>query len=346
MENDCRQTGGSRRKIWLAIGIPVAVLLVIAAWVGWGYLGGSGLSEARWVYLPANVSREEMRDSLVSALGDDTGAKVDRLWSVFGEDQLPHGAFRVEAGTSAARIYRRLSRGAQTPVRVTFNNVRTMRQLASRVASRMEFDDSGFLAACDSVLLAKGLKTPHYPAAFFPDTYEFYWTDSPVKVVKRLSAEYDRFWDDARRGRAAALGLTPVEVATVASIVEEETNNRAERGTVARLYLNRLKEGMKLQADPTVKFAVGDFSLRRILGKHLATLSPYNTYIYKGLPPGPIRIVDRATLDAVLGAPANDYLYMCAKEDFSGAHNFTRSYSEHLANARRYQAALNAKNIK
>lgn len=346
MEKDCRQTGGSRRKPWLAIGIPVAVMLVIAAWVAWGYLGGSGLSEARWVYLPANVSREAMRDSLVSALGDDTGARVDRLWSVFGDDQLPHGAFRIEAGTSAARVYRRLSRGAQTPVRVTFNNVRTMRQLASRVASRMEFDDSEFLAACDSVLLPMGMKPPHYPAAFFPDTYEFYWTDGPAKVVGRLVGEYGRYWNDTRCRQAAALGLTPVEIATVASIVEEETNNRAERGTVARLYLNRLKEGMKLQADPTVKFAVGDFSLRRILGKHLATLSPYNTYMYKGLPPGPIRIVDRSTLDAVLGAPANDYLYMCAREDFSGTHNFTRSYSEHLANARRYQAALNAKNIK
>ena len=156
----------------------------------------------------------------------------------------------------------------------------------------------------------------------------------------------NRFWDKSRRSKAARLGLTPAEVATIASIVEEETAKTDEKPKVARLYLNRLQKGIKLQADPTVKFASGDFSLRRITGKHLAIESPYNTYKISGLPPGPIRVPASSTLDAVLNAPNHNYIYMCAKEDFSGYHNFASDYATHQANARRYQAELNRRGIR
>ncbi|MCM1518088.1 MAG: endolytic transglycosylase MltG [Pseudoflavonifractor sp.] len=345
---------GERLRQWprrrLVASAVIAVCAAMAVWAAvtvWHYVGHSDIGEARWVYLPTGMSREAFRDSLTVSLGEPVAGRVMRLWSLFsGKDAVPHGAYRVSEGMSAARIYRRLATGAQTPVRVTFNNVRTMPQLASRIADKMEFTPVEFLAACDSVLSAKGFTLQQYPAAFFPDTYEFYWTESPARVVGQLSAQYDHFWTAERRAKAEALSLSPIEVATVASIAEEETNDRVERGTVARLYLNRLNKGMRLQADPTVKFAVGDFSIKRVLAVHLAKQSPYNTYINRGLPPGPIRVVNPATLDAVLDAPANDYIYMCAKEDFSGRHNFTADYREHLANARRYQAALNARNIK
>ncbi|MDE6693970.1 MAG: endolytic transglycosylase MltG, partial [Muribaculaceae bacterium] len=243
-------------------------------------------------------------------------------------------------------ISRKILNGRQDPVKVVFNNVRTLGQLADKVASKMEFDASAFSRACDSVLASKGLTPEQRPAAFLPDTYEFYWNASPEYVVERLAGYHDKFWNDERRRKADVLGLTPVEVATLASIVEEETAKVDERPKVARLYLNRIRKGMKLQADPTVKFAVGDFSLRRILGAHLKVESPYNTYLHEGLPPGPIRVVDKRTLDAVLDAPAHDYVYMCAKEDFSGYHNFAVTFAEHQANADRYRRELNRRGIR
>ncbi|MDE5595777.1 MAG: endolytic transglycosylase MltG, partial [Muribaculaceae bacterium] len=165
-------------------------------------------------------------------------------------------------------------------------------------------------------------------------------------LVKRLSDIRDKFWNEERRAKAASMGINPVGIATVASIVEEETAKKDERPKVARLYLNRLKRGMLLQADPTVKFAIGDFGLRRIYNTHLTVDSPYNTYKYKGLPPGPIRIPERSTLEAVLDAPAHNYIYMCAKEDFSGYHNFATDIAEHNRNAARYHRALSQRNIR
>lgn len=218
--------------------------------------------------------------------------------------------------------------------------------LAERIASKMEWGADDFIAACDSVLPAKGFRKAQYTAAFLPDTYEFFWTTDAVDVVRRLSDVRDAFWNDERRAKAASMGLNPVGVATLASIVEEETAKADERPKVARLYLNRLDRGMLLQADPTVKFALGNFGLRRIYNSHLAVDSPYNTYKYKGLPPGPIRVAERATLEAVLDAPKHNYIYMCAKEDFSGYHNFAADITAHNSNAARYHRALSARNIR
>ncbi|MDE5675491.1 MAG: endolytic transglycosylase MltG, partial [Muribaculaceae bacterium] len=151
---------------------------------------------------------------------------------------------------------------------------------------------------------------------------------------------------EERIQKAKDLGLTPAQLMTIASIVDEETNKLDEKDEIGRLYINRYLKGMKLQADPTVKYAVGDFSLRRILNTHLKTSSPYNTYLNTGLPPGPIRTTSVATIDQILNSKPSDAIYMCAKEDFSGYHNFAATYKEHLANAKRYQAALNRRGIK
>lgn len=336
---------GSRRKWWWIIGAIVAVGLAGAAWC-YAWLSNKYEYEDTRVYIPGDASEDAVRDSLTGALGKEIGSDVYRLWKVKGgKVQVSEGSYAVKHGMSVYAIGRKILAGRQDPVKVTFNNVRTIGQLADKIAPEMEFGAEAFVKACDSVLGAKGMTPEQYPAAFLPDTYEFYWNATPEYAVERLAGYRDNFWTDERRSKAAALGLTPEEVATVASIVEEETAKADERPRVARLYLNRLEKGMKLQADPTVKFACGDFTLRRILAQHLDVESPYNTYLHEGLPPGPIRVVDKRTIDAVLVAPRHDYLYMCAKEDFSGYHNFATDYATHQANARRYQAELNRRNI-
>lgn len=301
----------------------------------------------KWIRIPAGSTVSAVRDSLRSALGPKEANRVYALWRVMrGTPEMAHGAYRVDDGCSSLSLARTLRRGAQTPVKVVFRGGRTIEDVARRVTSELECSEEEFLVACGVVLDEAGFRPAEYVAAFLPDTYEVYWTDSGGRLVDRLLSYRNRFWTDERRAKAADMGLTPVEVATVASIVEEETAKRDERKTVARLYLNRLAKGMLLQADPTVKFATGNPRLRRITSEHLKIDSPYNTYIYKGLPPGPIRVVESATLDAVLNAPHNNYIYMCAREDFSGYHNFASDYATHQENARRYHRELNRRGIR
>lgn len=353
------RTSGTRRKnkkkkdSWLSrhsLGVMIAVIAVfvaIGAVLAFAFIpyGGSD-KESDWVYIPSNATPSAVKDSLKTNLGSSMGTRVYMLWKLMGGSvAASQGAYEVRGGQTALNISRRIALGRQTPVNVTFNGTRTMEQLSRRIAAQLQCTPEEFLEACAEILPESGFSRQGFPAAFIPDSYEFYWSASPRNVVRRLLDYRNRFWDDERRAKAKALGLTPVEVATIASIVEEETAKKDERPLVARLYLNRIHKGIKLQADPTVKFATGDFTLRRITGKHLSIDSPYNTYRVKGLPPGPIRVPSAATLDDVLNAPKHDYIYMCAKEDFSGYHNFAKDYASHMANARRYQAELNRRNI-
>ncbi len=329
--------------------ITALIVMVGVVGVGWwaysaAYRIFDGADEVT-VVIPPESTDEAVRDSLNCRLGD-YGTTVYRLWTLRGGNpEKAAGVYRIARGDRAWSVAGRLRDGRSSTVTVTFTTLRTMDDLAARVAKSFLWNEDDFAAACDSILPAAGFAREQYPAAFWPNTYEFYGSESAIDVVKKLLDERNRFWNDNRRAKAKALGLTPVQVATVASIVEEESAKTDERPTIARLYMNRLDRGMKLQADPTVKFAIGDFTLRRITSKHTAIESPYNTYHVKGLPPGPIRIVDGATIDAVLYAPDNDYIYMCAKEDFSGRHNFAHDYATHQANARRYQKALDARGI-
>ncbi len=339
-----RSKAGRVMTVILAAGVLAAVGVVV---LGRTYTGASyGGDKAEWVYVDSTMTEERLLEMLPRQLGN-AGGKAAVLWRLGGGDMSrAAGAYRIDPGMTSLDIYRTISRGRQTPVKLTFNNVRTLGQLAARVGERMAADSASFVAACNDVLPAAGFKKPGYIAAFLPDTYEFYWTASPKYVVETLLKHRNGFWTDERRAKAKALGLSPVEVATVASIAEEETNDRAERAVVGRLYINRLDKGMKLQADPTVKYAVGDFSLRRITSRHLGASSRYNTYKYAGLPPGPIRMPEARTMDAILDSRPHKYLYMCAKEDFSGRHNFASDYATHQANAARYHKALNQRNIK
>lgn len=300
------------------------------------------------VFIPENCTSDAAADSLRHNLGDNFGDKVMRMWRLQGcNPEAAYGSYVVEPGQSAVAFARRLHQHRQSPVKVTFNNLRTFDQLAERISEQLMFSKEQFKEAADTLLPKRGFDdSTQYIAAFVPDTYQFYATDDAARVIDKLVDEWDKMWTDERRSKAKQLGLSEIEVSTVASIVDEETANAHERPLVARLYLNRLHQGMKLQADPTVKFALGDFSLKRIYGDMLKVNSPYNTYNINGLPPGPIRIVERADIDAVLDAPQHNYIYMCAKADFSGTHNFTADYEQHLRNARAYREALDKRNIK
>lgn len=331
--------------------IGIAVVLILAAVAGYvcrryATAPFDGVEAVR-VNIPSGADADSVRAILQNCLGESYGGRVATLWKhQGGVAARAHGSYLVEPGTPALRLSRTILAGRQTPVRLTYNNLRTFDRLAARVGEVLELDSASFAAACDSILPAAGFGAEEYAAAFLPDTYEFYWTATPETVVSKLLEARTKFWNDERRAKASALGLTPVQAATLASIVEEETNKADERPKVARLYLNRLARGMQLQADPTVKFAVGDFSLRRITKNHLAVDSPYNTYKINGLPPGPIRVAEASAIDAVLNAPTHNYLYMCAKSDFSGYHDFAETYDRHRINSARYHIALDRRGIK
>lgn len=257
------------------------------------------------------------------------------------------GAYKIEAGWSNNELINKLRSGIQTQIKVTFNNLRFRANLAGRLAHCMEADSISFLSLLnnDSLVKRYGLTHENFTCIFIPNTYEFYWTTPPLKFVERMKKEYDIFWNDSRKSKATLLGLSQPQVITLASIVQEETNKNDEKSRISGVYVNRLHRGMLLQADPTIKFAMGDFSIKRILTEYLKIDSPYNTYKYTGLPPGPINFPDVASIDAVLNSEKNDYLFFCAKEDFSGYHNFAKTLHEHNINAAKYQKALNNNKI-
>ncbi|KAA6328520.1 hypothetical protein EZS27_022601, partial [termite gut metagenome] len=257
------------------------------------------------------------------------------------------GRYAIQPNDNARVLFFRLARGHQTPKNLVIGSVRTREVLARSLGKQVMADSTEIVTQLyDSVFCEElGFNKETIMSLFIPNTYQIYWTINPEDLFKRMKKEYDRFWDEERLAKAKAVNLSPAEVSVLASIVEEETNEINEKPMVAGLYINRLQKGMLLQADPTVKFALQDFELRRITSRHLKTNSPYNTYKYKGLPPGPIRNPSIRSIDSVLNYSKHDYVYMCAKEDFSGTHNFAVNLAGHNANAKRYQQALNKKKI-
>ena len=257
------------------------------------------------------------------------------------------GHYVVTDGMSNKQLVDMLRRGLQTPVRVTFHNLRTKQDLAASLSRQLMPDSASIMALLnDSAFLAGyGLNVDDALTLFIPNTYEFFWNVDAPGIFDRMKREYDRFWTDNRRAKAAAIPLTPAEVSILASIVEEETNVASEYPIIAGVYINRLHKGWKLEACPTLKFALGDFTIKRVLDRHIAIDSPYNTYKYAGLPPGPVRMPSPRAIDAVLDYQHHEYMFFCAKSDFSGTHHFSRTLREHNRHAREYHRALNQKRI-
>lgn len=338
----------NKLRLFALIAAGVVLLLFGACRIFYGYAVKPVSDRSFMIYIDKNTSDTDLYASLENHIGRGELLRLKRLMKIKKCNPAKNpGAYKIDSTMSVYAVYKMLAGGLQTPVKFTFNNIRTVEQFAQKAGEQLMFSQEELLALLSDTerLSALGFTKETLPALFIPDTYEFYWTVSPERFIDRMKKEYDRFWNDLRREKAEKISLTPVEVATLASIVEEETNDSEELSIVAGLYLNRLKRGILLQADPTVKFAAGDFEMRRILLAHLQIDSPYNTYKYVGLPPGPIRIPSKRGIDAVLNYTKHDYLYMCAKEDFSGRHNFAKTLAEHNRNAERYHAALSARKI-
>ena len=258
------------------------------------------------------------------------------------------GRYLLENNMTNRQLINLLKSGRQSPLRLTFANVRLRRELATKLSRQIDAKPRQIdsLLSSPSYTRSLGFDTTTVLAMFIPNTYELYWNTSAQNLMQRMKTEYEKFWTPARDAAREKLGLTRVQVSTLASIVEAEQQQHAdERPRIAGVYLNRLRRGMKLQADPTVVYANGDFGIKRVLNVHLQKDSPYNTYKYAGLPPGPIDLPSIASIEAVLHPEQNDYLYFCAKDDFSGYHAFAATQQQHLVNARRYQAALSRAGI-
>lgn len=257
------------------------------------------------------------------------------------------GRYILKTNMTTNAVVNKLRSGNQDPVNLTFNNVRVKEELAEKVSKYIWADSLSVLQlfSNEQEIRERGFDAETYRTMFIPNTYEIYWTTSAEEFGTRMFREYERFWNEDRKNKAKALELTPVQVSVLASIVESETAKSDELKRVAGLYINRLHRNIPLQADPTIKYAVGDFSLRRIINKHLEIDSPYNTYKNLGLPPGPICFPSVSSIDAVLNYEKHDFIYMCAKEDFSGYHNFAKTLAQHNRNATKYRTALDKNKI-
>ena len=318
------------KKERLTILVLPGILILLAGIAILGILNAKTTNtEPVRLYLPEGTSYDALCDSLEASTTFCLMSKALGL-----DKHVRPGSYIVEAQQRELALVRKLRNGQQDPIRLTIGKFRTPDQLNEYLNSKLMHDD--FNVTLDSFYLIR------------PNTYEFYWTVTPEKFMQRMEKEYDTYWakTDLKVLKDFKDIKDPKDLIVLASIIEEETNNNQEKPLVASVYLNRLRKGMPLQADPTVKYAVGDFTLRRILNKHLATESPFNTYLHIGLPPAPICLPSASSVDAVLNAPQTNYLYFCASPNLDGTHRFAASLAEHNRNAAAYHAALNRNGIK
>lgn len=333
--------------------ILLVLILLVIAYFGYkaysNYFSPNVSDKEEYLYIPTGSTFEELMQNLQEKdiLFDTSSFR----WVANKKDYPNHvkaGKYALSPGMNNADLIKKLRAGLQEPVKFRFQNLRLKSDFAKHVSTQLEADSSSImeLMSNDSLAAKYGFNTENFYAMFIPNTYEIWWNTSAEKFFERMHTEYSRFWTEERLNKAKAINLSPTEVSILASIVRGEALHNDEMPKIAGLYLNRLQKGILLQADPTVIFAAQDFTIRRVLNKHLAINSPYNTYLNSGLPPGPINLPSIAAIDAVLNFQKHEYLYMCAKDDFSGYHNYAKTMSEHLINARRFQKALNERNIK
>lgn len=304
--------------------------------------------EVRYVHLKKNCQMSDFIQETEYTVSVKYPFIFEQIAKIALRKGIPTGRYAIDNKTTIFKFIRSVRAKRQYPVKLIINNIRTKNQLLNLISSKlmMSKEELSQLINNQRYCNAMGMDSTNIIELIFPDNYEFYWDVSPGVLMDSFKNYYDKFWNTERMALLDNLKLTKNEVTIIASIVEEESNKPKEYGKIARLYINRYKIGMPLQADPTVKFANNDFTLKRILKAHLQVDSPYNTYKYAGLPPGPIRLAKKSTIDSILQSEPNSYIYMCAKEDFSGYHNFATTYKEHKLNAIRYQKELNKRGIK
>lgn len=346
----------SKHKPWRIIFVIFLLLL---------FLGGFAVWKSYSVFLDPNVYTGSESEAFINI---PTGSNFEDVKKILYDNKLINsktnfeivaklrkydisvkpGRYRLTDDMGNLDLVRLLRSGNQVPVKVIFNNIRTPEQLAGRISTQIEADSTSLISLINNVdfLDSLGVTRNSIFTVLIPNTYEFYWNTNAKTFLERMKRESEKFWQGNRDRRLEIINLNRHEVITLASIVEKETNMNDEKARVAGVYMNRLKYGWLLEADPTLVFAYGDFEIKRVLNVHKEIDSPYNTYKNKGLPPGPICLPSIASIDAVLNYEEHDYMFFCASDDFSGYHSFAKTLEQHGVNARRYRAALDRLNIR
>lgn len=333
--------------ISVLVGIAIGLALFFYLWIFNPNVKQT--NSEKYLYIPTGANFKNVTDSLATRgfLENMRSFKwVAKRMSY--PDNINPGRYLLKNGMNNRELLNKLRSGKQDAVKLTFHYLRTKKEFAAHISHFLEVDSLNFLSLLnDSTFVNKHGFTPETVyTMFIPNTYQVYWNTHEKAFFERMFSEYQRFWNENRKQKAKEIGLSPIEVSILASIVIKESNKTDEMPTIAGVYMNRLNRGQKLQADPTVIFALGNFGIRRVLNKYLSFQSPYNTYVHTGLPPGPISMPSIKAIDAVLNYERHDYIYFCAKADFSGYHAFASNYSDHLRNARAFQKALNEQDIK
>lgn len=334
--------------------IIIIVLLILSVGGFFGlrvyktFLAPNVNGNEKYIYIKTNSTYDEFLSNLESKnIVKNIGEFKAAAGKMNLAKSLKPGRYAIKEGMNNRTLINKLKSGNQDAVKLKFQNIRKKENFAAYLAKNMEADSLAFIKVLDSAALVEkyGFTTENVYTMFIPNTYELYWNISPVEFFEKMQKQYVQFWNDERKRKAAALNLTPIQATILASIVDSEALYDKEMPTIAGLYLNRLNRGILLQADPTVIYANDDFTVKRVTNALLNVNSKYNTYKYVGLPPGPIAMPSINAIDAVLNREVNNYIYMCAKEDFSGYHNFAETVAQHEINAKKYREALNKRNI-
>jgi UPF0755 protein len=345
-----KSKSGLLKKFIIAL---VLVIIVLLAFTGvnyyFKYFGPNVTGKQQYLYIHTGATYTDVLKTIKEQdMVKDTATFNWAATNMNYIHRVKSGKYRLHEGMSNRKLINMLASGTQEAIQLEFHGLRMKEQFAGFVSKKIEADSTAIINLLDSAgYVAKyGFTTDNVYTMFMPNSYQLYWNTSPDKFFKKMYANYEKFWTPERKQKAAALNLSQQEVSVLASIVDAEALHDNEMPAVAGLYLNRLKKGMKLEADPTVIFALNDFTIKRVLNRYLSYNSPYNTYLHTGLPPGPIMMPSVNAVNAVLDYQKSDYIYMCAKADFSGYHAFATNMADHLVNAHKFQEALNQRNIK
>lgn len=348
-EKKASSKSGIFKKFIIALVLIIVVALGITCVIYYlNYFGPNVTDKEEYLYIHTGATYADVYDTIKTKhMVKDTATFSWAAQNMKYITRVKPGKYRLKPGMSNRALINMLASGTQEPVTLSFHTMRKKEQFAVFVSKKIEPDSTAILNLLDSAAFVKqyGFTTDDVYTMFLPNTYQLYWNTSPEKFFKKMYAAYQAFWTPERKQKAAAINLNPVQVSILASIVDAEALHDDEMPTIAGLYLNRLNKGMKLESDPTVIFALNNFNIHRVLNKDLTVVSPYNTYVHTGLPPGPVMMPSVNALNAVLDYKKTDYLYMCAKADFSGYHAFATNVADHLVNAHAFQKALSERHI-
>ncbi|HEY4194161.1 MAG TPA: endolytic transglycosylase MltG [Mucilaginibacter sp.] len=350
MEETKKSSGRFKKKFIIAL---VSIIIISLGLTGvfyyLRYFGPNVTDKQEYLFIHTGATYQDVYKTIRDEqIVKDTTSFNWAAENMKYKNRVKPGRYHLKSGMSNRRLINMLASGSQEPVTVAFHNLRLKEEFAGFVSKKIEPDSAAIIGMLDSSKFVEqfGFTTDNVYVVFIPNTYQLYWNTSPEKLFKRMYANYQSFWTPERKQRAAEINLSPIQVSILASIVDAEALHDDEMPTIAGLYLNRLKIGMKLESDPSLIFAEKNFKIRRVLNSDKIYNSPYNTYLHAGLPPGPIMMPSVNALNAVLDYKKSDYIYMCAKEDFSGNHNFATTLAQHNINAAKWRQALNERNIK